>query len=307
MNMPSDAVLELDHTVKPLAAISPARPILWSIRRELWEHRYIYIAPLGVAALFLSGFLISATRLPAKLRNLAADPMKLAEQIQQPYNRAALLIMFTTFLIAIFYSLESLQGERRDRSILFWKSLPVSDFTTVLSKASIPIVFLPLLTFVVTAVTQGIMLLLSTVVVGASGVKVTTLWDQLPLSQIWAMLLYHLLAIHALWYAPIFGWLMLVSAWAKRAAFLWATLPLLAIGFVEKIAFGSSHLAALLAHRVSGGSEGDLFMAGNMPMDASMHHHAEQFLFSPGLWIGLAVTAAFIVAAARIRRNRGPI
>jgi ABC-2 type transport system permease protein len=307
MNMPSNAVLEIDQSVRSQAAISPARPIFWSIQRELWEHRYIYIAPLGVAALFLFGFLISVFRLPARLRGLPLDPMKLGEQIQRPYNTVALLIMFTTFLIAIFYSLEALQGERRDRSILFWKSLPVSDLTTVLSKASIPIVLLPLLTFAVTAVTQGIMLLLSTVVVGASGLKVSTLWDQLPLSKMWAMLLYHLLAIHGLWYAPIYGWLLLVSAWARRAAFLWAILPLLAIGFAEKIAFGSSHLAALFAHRISGGSAGDFAMTSSMNMDHIGHGHNALLFVSPGLWIGLAVTAAFIVAAARIRRNRGPM
>ena len=59
----------------------------------------------------------------------------------------------------MFYCLDALYGERRDRSILFWKSLPVSDLTTVLSKASIPIVVLPLLTFAVTVATQLIMLL----------------------------------------------------------------------------------------------------------------------------------------------------
>ena len=46
------------------------------------------------------------------------------------------------------------------------------------------------------------------------------------------LLLYHLIAVHALWWAPLWGWLLLVSAWARRAAFLWAVLPLLAIGMV---------------------------------------------------------------------------
>ena len=72
-----------------------------------------------------------------------------------------MLIMATAFYRGIFYSLEALHGERRDRSILFWKSLPVSDLTTVLAKASIPLVVLPLLVFAITAALQFVMLLLS--------------------------------------------------------------------------------------------------------------------------------------------------
>src|SRR5208283_3600079 len=111
------------------------------------------------------GFLLSTIHLPEKMRAaLALNPMQQHELIAQPYNFAELLIMGTTFIVAVFYCLDALYGERRDRSILFWKSLPVSDLTTVLSKASIPIVVLPLATFAITVVTQWIMLLLSTAV-----------------------------------------------------------------------------------------------------------------------------------------------
>ncbi len=106
----------------------------------------------------------------------------------------------------MFYCLDALHGERRDRSILFWKSLPVSDLTTVLSKASIPLVVLPLLAFAITVVTQCIMLLLSSAVLLASGLSVATLWTQLSLFQMSLMLLYHLVTVHALWHAPIY-WL----------------------------------------------------------------------------------------------------
>ena len=280
----------------------------WSVRRELWESRSIYIAPLAVAALILAGFLISAIHLPDKMRAaLALNPMQRHELIEKPYNFAALLIMGTTFIVAVFYCLDALHGERRDRSILFWKSLPVSDLTTVLSKASIPLVVLPLLTFAITVVTHWIMLLLSTAVLLGSGLSVTTLWTHLPLWHMSLMLLYHLLAIHALWYAPIFGGLLLVSGWARRAPFLWAALPLLAIGVVEKIAFNTSHFAAMLGHRISGGPEGAASTVGGMSMDSLTQLTPGQFLISPGLWIGLAVTAVFLAAAVRLRRYREPI
>ncbi len=316
MNTPSkstsaNAVPEslLESQVIAPAVISATRPLYWSVRRELWENRSIYIAPLAVAALILLGFSISTIHLPDKMRAaLALNPMQQHELIKKPYDFAALLIMGSTFIVAIFYCLETLHGERRDRSILFWKSLPVSDLTTVLSKASIPLVILPLLTFAITAVTQWLMLLLSSVVLLGSGLSATALWIQLPLFQMSLMLLYHLLAIHGLWYAPIYGWLLLVSSWARRAAFLWAGLPLLAIGVVEKIAFNTSHLAGMLHYRFLGGpGASDLRASGDSTMHPLTLITLGEFLSSPGLWIGLAVFAAFLVAAARLRRNQGPI
>ena len=310
MNIQSNAMPDSSVDAQAIAAAvtSQTRPLYWSVRRELWENRSIYIAPLAVAGVFLFGFLISASHLPDKMRaTLALDPMQRREMIEQPYNLAALLLMGTYLIVAAFYCLDALQGERRDRSILFWKSLPVSDLTTVLSKASIPFVILPLLTFTVTVATQCIMLLVSTAVLAGSRQSVAMLWSQLPLVQMSLMLLYHLLAVHSLWYAPFYGWLMLASAWAKRAAFLWAALPLLAIGIVEKIAFNTSYFGAQLANRFSGGPAGGTFTGRDIAMDPIMQLTPGRFLTSPGLWLGLAVTAAFLAAAVRLRRYRDPV
>ena len=177
--------------------------------------------------------------------------------LEEHYSFAEFAIMGTTFVVAVFYCLDALHGERRDRSILFWKSLPVSDLTTVLSKAAIPLVVLPLLTFAITVLTQLIMALMSSAVLLGSGLSVATLWAQLSLPQTWLALLYHLVTVHSLWYAPIFGWLILVSAWARRAPILWAALPLLAIALVEKIAFNTTHFAshARKPHGRWGGSD----------------------------------------------------
>jgi ABC-2 type transport system permease protein len=232
--------------------------------------------------------------------------MRQHELLAQPYDFAALLIMGTTFIVALFYCLEALHGERRDRSILFWKSLPVSDRMTVISKAAIPLVVLPLLTFAITVLTQATMLLINGVVLMGNGLSVATLWAQLSLPQTWLMLLYHLVAIHALWYAPIFGWLLLVSAWARRLAIIWASLPLLAIALVEKIAFNTSHFAAMLGDRIGGGAEA-VTMPGGSPMDSMTQLTPGHFLASAGLWIGLAMTAAFLAGAVRLRRSQGPI
>ena len=289
-------------------AMSATRPLYWSIRRELWENRSIYIAPLAAAGLFLFGFLLSLFHLPSGMRALSKlDPAQQAHNLAMPFHLATALIMLTALIVGVFYCLEALHGERRDRSILFWKSLPVSDLTTVLAKASIPIVFLQLLTFAIIFATQCIMLLLSSAVLLGSGLSVTTLWTQVSLFQMSLMLLYHLVTIHGLWYAPLYSWLLLVSSWARRVPFLWAALPLLAIGIVEKIAFNTSYFAALLKYRLTGGDEGAMAAPGSFPIDPMTHLTPVRFLSTPGLWIGLIFAVAFLVAAARLRRYREPI
>ena len=304
----SDMTGAFDAQTAAPATLSPTRPMYWSVRRELWESRSIYIAPLAAAAVFLVGFLISLIHLPQRMRALSTlDLAQQREAIVLPYDMVAGLLMFTWMIVGAFYCLGALQGERRDRSILFWKSLPVSDLTAVLSKASIPFVVLPVLTFVITVVTQLIMLLLSTAVWSASGLNVAALWTQLSFPKMSLMLLYHLVTVHTLWEAPFYGWLLLVSAWARRAAFLWAALPLLAIGFFEKIVFNTQHFAILLENRLSGGGVEAMTMPGSMPMDPATHLTPGTYLTSPGLWLGLVFTALCLAAAVRLRRHRGAI
>jgi ABC-2 type transport system permease protein len=277
------------------------RPLVWSVRREVWENRSIYIAPLAVAAVIIIGALVKTlVELSTGTATLDRTPAKLA----QPYNFAAVAIMAATFIVAFFYCIDALYGERRDRSILFWKSMPVSDVTTVLSKAAIPLVILPLVTFAVTIVTQLVMLLLSTAFVTMSGHSATDLWTKLPWLEMSGMLLYHLITVHSLYYAPIFGWLLLISAWARRAPFLWAAVPPVVISVLERMLFNTSSFASMLGSRVSGGGQMEGAPGGVLMLG---HFHPGQFLSEPGLWIGLAFCAAFLAGAVRLRRYRDPI
>jgi ABC-2 type transport system permease protein len=308
MNTQSDALRESPLESQAFAVISPARRFYWSVQRELWENRSLYLAPLAVAALFIVGYLISTLRLVSKIHSgFVLNPSQQQQALEQPYHFAALFIMGTTFIVSVFYCLDALYGERRDRSILFWKSLPVSDLTAVLAKATIPLLVLPLLTFAITVVAQWITLLLSSLILLAGGQSVTALWSNLPLFQMSLMLLYHLLAFHSLWFAPMYAWLLLISAWARRAPFLWAALPPIAIAVVEKIAFNTSHFGSLLARRFSGGGQSDGFSEGNMSMVPLTQLGVGTFLVSPGLWGGLLVAAAFLALAIRLRRSREPI
>ena len=311
MNTPSNTVPEspIDSQITAAGPMSATRPMYWSVRRELWENRSIYIAPLIVAAVQVFGFAISTIGLADRRRAvLMLDPAHQRSAIEQPYDLAAMMMIFIVFIVGVFYCLDALHGERRDRSILFWKSLPVSDLTTVLSKITIPLLVLPLLAFAITVCVQLIMLLMTSVVLIFHGMSPATTWAAFPVSQNWVVLLYGLVAI-ALWHSPIYGWLLLVSGWARRATFLWAVFPLLAIGILEKIAFNTSYFASMLKHRLLGFAPG--------AFDFNPHHSAAidsltqltpgRYLSTAGLWIGLVFAAAFVAAAVRLRRYRGPL
>src|SRR5689334_15701538 len=186
MNTQSDVLPESSRESLAIAAaeIPLTRRMYWALRRELWENRAIYIAPLAAAGVALLGFLLTLAHLPARMRRASTlGPMELHKLVEQPFDAAAALLMGTFLLVAFFYCLEALQRERRDRSILFWKSLPVSDVTTVLTKASIPFVVLPLTACAIAFVTQFLMLLVSSVALAGSGMSVGAYWEQVSLFQ----------------------------------------------------------------------------------------------------------------------------
>src|SRR3989454_5534312 len=294
----------------PSSNAAATRPFYWSVWRELWENRSIYVAPLIVAAVQVFALAISTIGLAERRRAvlLLDDPVKQRAAIEATYDAAAMMMIFVVFIVGVFYCLDALHGERRDRSILFWKSLPVSDLTTVLSKITIPLVILPVIAFALVVCVQVIMLLMSSVNLLAHGVSPATTFAHFPVFQNWLVMLYGLIAI-ALWHAPIYGWLLLVSGWARRATFLWAVLPLIVIQIFEKITFGTSYFGLFLKHRLMGfaphafGFHGE----GHPTIDSLSQLTPGRYLSSPGLWIGLLVAAAFLAAAVRLRRYRGPI
>lgn len=306
MSIPSNAVPEMHESSRAItpATISRVRPFYWSLRREIWENRILYLAPLAAASLFMLGELVHTVVL--RVRHHGAWPANPGELFNTHYEIAAALIMATAFIVGIFYSLDALYGERRDRSILFWKSLPVSDVTTVLSKLVIPLFFLPLFGFAIAIVSQWLMLLLSTVLLLGSGLSLSALWAQSTFSHFSLLLLYHIVTVHGLWYAPIYGWLLLVSAWARRAPFIWAFLPLVVVCGVEKLAFNTQHALVMLQQRLMG-PEAPMAAQNGSIMDQMASITVAQFFSEPGLWIGLAIAAVFLAGAVRLRRYHGPI
>src|SRR5438477_1084208 len=305
MNTPSNTAPESPNQSQGTASMPPTRPFYWSVWRELWENHSIYIAPSIVSAIILFGSFVGSFHLPGRRQNaLLLDPARRRAAIELPYDIVAVMLIFTAFIIGVFYCLDALHGERRERSILFWKSLPVSDLTTVLSKVSVSLVVLPLVSFAVIVATQFMMLLISTAALLPSGLAATT-WANFNLLQESLVLLYGLIAI-ALWHAPIYGWALLVSGWVRRATFLWAVLPLLGIAFFEKITFNTSHFASLLKDRLLGFAPEALEFSAHRDIAVDSLTPGK-YLASSDLWIGLVFAALFVAGATRLRRYRGPL
>ena len=288
------------------------RPFYWSVRRELWENRSLYIAPLIVAGVVVVGFIFSAIGLPERRREvlLLADPMKQRAAIEMPYDMAALMLMFTAFIVGLFYCLDALYGERRDRSVLFWKSMPVSDWTTVLAKTFVPLVVMPIISFAVIIAAQLMILLITSVLLLVHGMSPLTTITHTNLAQNSLILLYSLIAL-SLWHAPTYAWALLVSAWVRRATFLWAILPVIAIAIFERITFGTSYFSLFIRNRFMSWAA-EAFALRHTPkgipiLDTLSQLTPGRYLMTPGLWIGLIVAAIFLVLAIRFRRHQGPI
>ncbi|MGH7009679.1 MAG: hypothetical protein ACREEX_02475 [Caulobacteraceae bacterium] len=308
MSAPADAI----GTASPTAMDDPARPapFSWSVRREIWEHASLYLAPVIVGAVVLLASLSGAIKFGRfAMGHIQADiqfnGLAPAWAAAAPIAFVQFVILVTTLIVAAFYCLGALYNERRDRSILFWKSLPVSDFTAVAAKAVVPLLVLPIIALVVAFAAEAVCLLIDVVLLPILGVNPALLF-QGPLGDL-AVYDVCQVVLTTLWWAPVWAWLIAVSAWAKRAPFLWAVGVPLALAVFELIAVGRDDVWRIIGNRLN------LAMPTQPTGVVAMFgHHVGHptdiaaFFERPGLWIGLAVAAALFAAAVRLRKGQGP-
>ena len=294
-------------TVAPVAVTERHPPVLRTlIRREFWEHRALWIAPLSVAALLLLGAIIGKVSFDSSLATLPEQRRALFGVYM---SLAAIPQYITLSLITFIYAGDCLYTERKDRSILFWKSMPVSDTRTVLAKLLVVMVIVPLGIYLVSAVTT----LLS------SGIYLVRAWQDHTGDTYWDAGTWlriqgiSLLAVVAgvLWYAPITAFLMLVSAWARRSVWLWVFLPPVVLIMLERIALGTNHVMNVVWYRLGGvfayTPPVDPGAAGQRPRTLNLlFANVDPFpVFSNvDMWLGVCVAALLIVATIRIRQYR---
>ncbi|MFL6604350.1 MAG: hypothetical protein ACJ8R9_23865 [Steroidobacteraceae bacterium] len=313
----ADPSVALAPPVSTAAQQSTFKTLLVLIRREFWEHRALWITPLIV------GGLLVLTAFPIHIGNMAFGAHE--GEFGSADNR---LGMFTLMLwgqtvpqylvmviVLSFYLMDCLYQERKDRSILFWKSLPVSDASTVISKLLVAVVVVPLGVYL-TAMVCGILFQIIWAARTAHGSlpNIAVAWDTVAWLKVQGLMLYGLL-VSMLWYAPMAAFLLLVSAWARRNVFLWATLPPLIAIIIERAAFGTRYTQGLLEYRSWSGiwdalltkpigpesiGHGRVYSLAALFDNVSM---SRAFL-NIDLWLGLAVAAVLVFAAIRIRRYR---
>jgi ABC-2 type transport system permease protein len=294
------------------------------VRRELWEHRSLYVVPavLGIVlvlAAVTGQVTISAFGTHVDMALLGATNIGAEERgagISALLAVFASLFVITMWILTVFYSLDSLYAERKDKSILFWRSMPVTDAETVISKLFTALVVIPIVTLGFIAITHLLVLLVTSIWVGMRGANAWHLiWSAVPLFDNWSATLIFILAL-SLWLAPFVGWFLLVSAYTKRSPMLMAVLPLLLLPMLERNIFGSSLFFQAIFSRTgnmpiyrSGDFEGifntdSLRIAAENGISLVSLLDVGRFVTSPGLWLGLVVCGLFTTAAMYVRRFR---
>jgi ABC-2 type transport system permease protein len=288
------------------------------LRREFWEYRSLWVAPLIVSALLLvSAFLThGALQIDASEPSEWLDPKVKSSLFALAQWGLTVPFYLVMILVLTIYLLDCLYGERKDRSILFWKSLPVSDGATVASKLCVAWVVVPLGTFALALITDVLFTIIWDLRAVIGHARELVVWDAVAFLKTQALMFLGLI-ISMLWYAPFFGCFLLASAWARRNVYLWVTLvPLLAI-IIERIAFGTRHISSLIDYRTVGiwwslGLEGAILGSLRSVAEGTFvsipavydRVHIGPAFTNIDLWLGLAFTAACAYAAVWLRRYR---
>lgn len=313
------------------------------LKREYWEHRggffwtpvwitaaILILTVLGLisAEVFRSNAHVNVGFSLDELRNsISADDIAKAsnglDTIQLVFSGVASIgIFFVTF----FYLLGALYDDRRDRSVLFWKSLPVSDTATVASKALTAMLVIPAIAVLVATAAYVAFLVLICAWVGVHGLNpLPAVIGSHPIGMF--LRLVALIPIGALWALPTVGWLLFWSAFVRSKPFLWAVL-LPAIVLVANAWLGmlgaphvgsDAHLAKILGRLLfsvmpgSWANAGGLALGGehisfNMNDDHVVSSldpsHVYGVLASSNLWIGVLGGLVLLAAAIRMRQTR---
>ncbi|PWF46808.1 hypothetical protein [Massilia glaciei] len=323
----------------------------WLLRREFWEHKGALVwAPIvvGIAMVVLLGGMFtyaavnhadtvitrhadgtsmtkSTTTIATELQKMQqADKTNLVETMSSMVMLAAVPLLLMLAVIAFFYCLGALYEERRDRSVLFWKSLPLSDHMTVLSKVATIIVVAPLITLGVATAASLALLLIACLVFAFQGIN--AFGTALSNADVYLtpVRLVGLLPVYALWALPTIGWLMMVSAWARSKVFLWAVGAPLLTALLIKWASWTAGIAVnmdwfmtnIIGRGLFGLVPGAWFGFERITPERfvpSSGHGAEmgtiffeswRTLAGPNVWIGVAAGVAMLFVATRLRRWR---
>jgi ABC-2 type transport system permease protein len=297
---------------------------IWLVRREIWEHKAIWVAPLIVLACLVLATLTGNVHLgPIGSMDAGTSLGSLPEEKQVQlllivYAGLAFVMDWVLGIVAFFYALDSLYADRRDRSVLFWKSLPLSDAETVLSKFAVAAVVIPLVALTGAVLAQVVIAAGGSVKLAMAGQAAGIMWH--PQAIAGGMAIAALWCVTAmLWYAPVIGYLMLASAWAPRGPFLWAVLPPAGLFILERVLLYTNHVGDFIKDRLFGvlrlvrpervaevdPQTGDQVRDEVIKLsELDLGKSLADFYTSADLWLGVLAAALLIAAAMWVRRYR---
>jgi len=294
------------------------------IRRELWEHRAIYVTPLVIGLIVTLGLLTTlmfAGEFEKELNLVIFGAQNVAGETERKavltgfFVGSSWLFLLGLGVLTVFYALDALYAERKDKSILFWRSLPVTDAETVLSKLVTAVLVIPAVAFVGILATHIVNLVVTSLwVISKGGDAGVMIWGSVPLLDNWLATFVVLFAI-AFWMAPFIGWFLFVSAWTRRAPFMVAFLPLVLVPMIEGIFLRSAHFAEAVWGRgaklpIFADIDLETFFDEGQPhiddQMASLLAHLDigKFVTHIDLWLGLIVCGLLTTAAIYVRRYR---
>jgi ABC-2 type transport system permease protein len=279
------------------------------VRREFWEHAALWWVPLGMGAFLLLAAMVSS------VMGHQGAPMPRMEEgmgvmiLNGSQFAFAAIVYFISASVVTYYALDCLYAERKDRSILFWKSLPVSDGLTVLSKFLVAMVVVPLLAFAAALVCHLLGLVIWELRVAAGGVPDVIRWDTLAWLR-GELVILMILVLSSLWYAPVIAACMLLSAWLRRGPppWVWALVGPFVLALFELIIFRTHYLWGVLRYRRMGIWTVLTHKDGHPVLTEHMHVLGDfnwvGAFTDLDLWLGVLVAGALLYAAARVRRYR---
>jgi ABC-2 type transport system permease protein len=314
----------------------------WLVKREYWENKGGFFWAPTIISLLMVLFLIigvGGSMFIADSGNLFIDGEKAVNisdwsstVTQEEKQELAKGMMFSTLLVSIpvlitfsfvvfFYCISTLYDDRRDRSILFWKSLPTSDSNTVLSKVFSAVVTAPIIAIIFSLI---VFYISAFIVMGATAYyKINLFGIVFSSSNFYTTGLgfFALIPVYILWSLPTIGYLLMVSAWARRVPFVWAVgLPVIGATMITivtatlKLNFDYdvlwAYVGRLLLSIVPGSWFGALAWEDRLPSDENFNSASDMILASysvlssPHLWIGVVAGIAMIFVAIKLRGRR---
>ncbi len=274
-------------------------------RREFWEHRSLWMVPIGAAILMLVTAQFGALNINGNGFHMTLDsgvPQGGTAQIGAvSLLGVAISIGLFAGIVIFVYLLDSLFSERKDRSILFWKSLPVSDAETVISKLAVALVLVPLLVLLLSLLLQP---LLAGILAMRFPATRPYMGEMLAGGIVALPNLIGIGLIGLLWYAPIATYVMLASVLAKRAPITYAALPPVALGVAERLVFGTKHVFQFIGQRLAPWPSQAHVVTKADNGWVSLANDWWKELGEPALWLGLVAAAAMTYAVIRLRRYR---